>query len=53
MLLYPEGVDTKVIHNMDTSDTTDAIVGKKNNLVDVKGDEIVSMIPTLFHICLR
>jgi NitT/TauT family transport system substrate-binding protein len=45
------GIDTKVVYNIDTSDTADAIVGKGNNLSDVKGKKIgVEGINTFSHL---
>jgi NitT/TauT family transport system substrate-binding protein len=34
------GINTKVVYNIDTSNTADAIVGQGNNLSDVKGKKI-------------
>jgi NitT/TauT family transport system substrate-binding protein len=35
-----KGIDTKVVYNLDSSYNADAIVGKGNNLLDVKGGKI-------------
>jgi NitT/TauT family transport system substrate-binding protein len=47
MLVYPdsliqnaEGINTKVVYNLDTTTKGDAIVGNGNNLSDVKGKKI-------------
>jgi NitT/TauT family transport system substrate-binding protein len=45
------GVNTKVVYNIDTSNSADAIVGKGNNLSDVKGKKIgVQAINSFSHL---
>jgi NitT/TauT family transport system substrate-binding protein len=40
IILDSSGIDTKVVYNVDSSSFADAIVGKGNNLSDVKGKKI-------------
>jgi NitT/TauT family transport system substrate-binding protein len=40
IILQSSGIDTKVVYNVDSSSYADAIVGKGNNLSDVKGKKI-------------
>ncbi len=40
IIKHSSGVNTKVVYNIDTSNTADAIVGKGNKLLDVKGKKI-------------
>jgi NitT/TauT family transport system substrate-binding protein len=35
-----EGIDTKVVYNIDTSADADAIIGSVDNLTDVKGKKV-------------
>jgi NitT/TauT family transport system substrate-binding protein len=45
-----KGIDTKVVYNLDSSYNADAIVGKGNNLSDLKGKKIgVEGINTFSH----
>jgi NitT/TauT family transport system substrate-binding protein len=50
MLLDNQGIDTKVVYAVDYSNTADAIIGKGNNLTEVKGQKIgVEGINTFSH----
>ena len=40
IILNSEGIDTRVVYNLDSSDSADAIVGNGNSLSDVKGKMI-------------
>ena len=40
IIQHSAGIDTKVVYNVDSSFNADAIVGKGNNLSDVKGKKI-------------
>src|SRR6476659_4458381 len=45
-----EGIDTKVVYGLDYSNTADAIVGKGNSLLDVKGKNMsMDEIDTFSH----
>jgi NitT/TauT family transport system substrate-binding protein len=45
------GVNTKIVYNIDTSNTADAIVGRGNNLSDVQGKKIgVAGINSFSHL---
>jgi len=46
-----EGIDTKVVYNIDTSYDADAIIGSVNNLTEVKGKKVgVEGINTFSHL---
>ncbi len=47
-----EGINTKVVYNVESSSFADAIVGNENNLSDIKGKKYVLRESTAFHIYL-
>jgi NitT/TauT family transport system substrate-binding protein len=50
MLQHNQGIDTKVVYAVDYSKSADAIIGKGNNLTEVKGQKIgVQGINTFSH----
>ena len=53
ILQQSQGIDTKVVYNTDVSDTGDVIVGKLNNLTEVKGKTVsVEGINSYSHLFL-